>query len=141
MQKDAQGLNTIKRTETNELQISLYVDNLAGPKEVAIAVKKLSTAFKNEGKGFWNLLAERIMANNFTEKRLADAVGNVLDNFRYKELNIADVISFDRRVKLYSAREYMDAQSSGIHMTEFEKREIDGRCFFVLKDDLIRTYR
>lgn len=53
-------------------------------------------------KEFANVLSERIYANNFTEERIRDAVAYVLDNFRYKQPTIADVISFDKRVKVYS---------------------------------------
>ena len=56
-------------------------------------------------KDFWNLLAERIFENGFTEQRINDAVNKILDNFQYKELNISDIIRFDRRKKLYTASE------------------------------------
>ena len=87
-------------------------------------------------KAFFDVLAERIIENDFTEKRLIDAVSHVIDNFHYKELNIADVIQFDRRVKLYTGEEYMSAQMSGKQPSEFEKRTIDGTMYFVLKTDL-----
>ena len=88
---------------------------------------------------FFNILAERIVENDFTEKRLIDAVNYVIDSFPYKEINIADIIKFDRCVKLYTGKEFMSAQMSGIHPYEFEMREIDGVKYWILKSDLIKA--
>lgn len=125
------------RQTPNGAELSIYTDTQAEPKEIAIAVKKLSVAFPRQHLDFWTLLAERIWAKGFSITRLKEAIEYVLDNFQYKELNIADIIKFDRRVKLYSGREFVKAQMSGIHPSEFERREIDGVIFWVLKEDLI----
>jgi hypothetical protein len=130
------GQNLIRQTP-NGAELSIYTDTQAEPKEIAIAVKKLSVAFPRQHLDFWTLLAERIWAKGFSITRLKEAIEYVLDNFQYKELNIADIIKFDRRVKLYSGREFVKAQMSGIHPSEFERREIDGVIFWVLKEDLI----
>lgn len=45
------------------------------------------------------------MENKFTDQRLKDAVGYLIDNFQYKKPNIADLIRFDKRVKLWSYNE------------------------------------
>ncbi|MCL2651555.1 MAG: hypothetical protein FWD60_11100 [Candidatus Azobacteroides sp.] len=90
-------------------------------------------------KEFWLILAERISANNFTSERLKQSVEHILDNFQYKELNIADVIKFDRRVKLYSGKEFMLMQMQGIHPSEFEKRVIDDIFYWVKKVDLLNA--
>ena len=87
--------------------------------------------------GFWNILTERIIANNFTKERIKQAVEYVIDNFQYKELNVADIIRFDRRIKLYTGGEYVLMQVKGAKSTEFEKRIINGTVYFVKKDDLL----
>ncbi|KAA6324380.1 hypothetical protein EZS27_026288 [termite gut metagenome] len=78
-----------------------------------------------------------MLENEFTAKRLEEAVNHVLDNFQYKELNVSDIIKFDRRVKLYTGNEFVKAQMSGIHPSEFERREIDGTLYWVKKVDLL----
>ena len=87
--------------------------------------------------GFFTLLTEFIKKDGFTAKRLEDAVNHVIMNFAYKELNISDVIRYDRRVKLYSGREYENAQINGADPSEFERREIKGVNYFVRKSDTI----
>lgn len=87
---------------------------------------------------FFNLLSERIIANDFTENRLIDAINHVIDNFAYKELNISDVIRFDRKIKLYTYPEVSDLVTAGkASFSDFEIREINGKTFRVKKSDLI----
>lgn len=60
------------------------------------------TAFPRMSNEFFILLSEYILKENFTEERLRDAVDKIICNFQYKELNISDIISFDKRIKLYT---------------------------------------
>ena len=88
-------------------------------------------------KEFFVLLSEFILTENFTEKRLKDAVNHIIKNFQYKELNISDIIKFDKRVRLYTGNEFMNAQMNGVHCSEFEKRVIDNTVYWVKKVDLL----
>lgn len=101
-------------------------------------MKRLELAFPKMERGFFDLLAERIIANGFTASRLKDAVNHVLDNFQYKELNISDIIRFDRRVKLYTYSEFSQLAIEGKYKwDDFEKRKINGTNYWVKKADLI----
>jgi hypothetical protein len=128
--------NPIRSDADGSLSVSHYEGNILAPADIALAVKKLSVAFPRMGGDFWNLLAERIRANGFTAERLKHAVDHVVDNFRYKELNISDVVSYDRRVRLYTGREFENAQMKGVHPSEFERRTIGDVLYFVKKTDL-----
>lgn len=100
-------------------------------------MKRLQTAFPKMGQDFFNLLAERLIDNGFSSKRLKHAVNYVLDNFNYKELNIADIIRFDKRVKLYTYNDVCRMVSKGeASFSDFEMREINGKCYRVKKSDL-----
>jgi aspartyl/asparaginyl-tRNA synthetase len=72
---------------------------------VARSMRKLQSAFPKQSKEFFNVLAERLIANGFTDQRLTDAVNNLIDNFKFKELNIADIVKFDKKMKLYNYKE------------------------------------
>ena len=120
------------------MAVSLYRDAEPSPTEVAVSMKRLQVAFPKMEPAFFNLLAERIMGNGFTASRLKDAVNHVIDNFQYKELNISDIIRFDRRAKLYTYSEVCQLVTSGKAVWEdFEKREINGTVFRIKKTDLI----
>lgn len=94
-------------------------------------------AFPKMENEFFNLLSERVRANKFTTKRLNDAINHLIDNFNYKELNIADIVKFDKKVKLYSYNDVCKMVSKGeASFTDFAIKEIDGTHYRVKKTDL-----
>ena len=126
-------------------EISLYTGSVATPREIAVEMGRLKVAFPQQGDEqdkenrniFFNLLAERVLANGFSAERLRDAVNMAIDKFVYKRLNIADIISYDKRVKLYTYGELADQVSNGrATMADFEIREIRGNKYWVKKTDL-----
>ena len=98
------SLGELRKTQSSN-ELSLYEGSLSDM-GVAKNMRKLQRAFPKQNKEFFNVLAERLIANGFTDERLTDAVNNVIDNFQYKELNISDIVKFDKKIKLYN---YSDA--------------------------------
>lgn len=92
---------------------------------------KLKIAFPSRSDEFFNVLAERIVANGFTDRRLKDAVSKVIDSFSFKEFNVSDIVSFDKRVKLYTYSELGDMISKGYRMEDFEIKKVDGKNFWI----------
>ncbi len=70
--------------------------------QIAVSVRKLSVAFPQMSAAFFNLLTERIAKTGMTARRLDYAVNHVIDNFTYKQLNVADVLSVDVKCRLLS---------------------------------------
>ena len=125
-----------RKTASNE--ISLYEGGMLTDTCIAISLKKLKEAFPRMQPAFFNLLSERIIVNGFSDKRLADAVNNVIDNFEYKELNVSDIIKFDRKVKMHTYAEVAAMVTAGkATFEDFEKREINGNVLRILKTDLL----
>jgi len=88
-------------------------------------------------KEFFVLLTEFIIKEGFTKERLSDAVNNVIATFKYKEINISDIISYDKRVKLYTYSEVTSLVTQGkASFGDFEIRKVDGKKYRVLKSDL-----
>lgn len=126
------------KNSNGEMSVSLYNGRSADPNEIAVGMKRLKVAFPKMDNAFFNLLAERVMDNGFSSERLKHAINHVLDNFQYKELNISDIIRFDKRVRLYSYNEVCVLVSKGqASFTDFEKREINGIVYRVLKSELL----
>ncbi|MDR0384528.1 MAG: hypothetical protein LBH60_00450 [Prevotellaceae bacterium] len=115
--------------------VSLYTDSLASPDEIVTAISRLKIAFPKMGIRFFAILSEFIIKHEFTGKRLTDAVDHVISDFQYKELNISDIIRFDRRKRLYTYNEMCTMIHKGEARTtdDFVKREIDGKLFWVKK--------
>ena len=122
-----------KKTQSNH-EMSLYKGTLT---DVGIAknMRRLQSAFPKQGKEFFNLLAERLIANGFTDDRLTDAVNNVIDNFRYKELNISDIVQFDNRVKLlsYSQACWFVTERGYACGKEIHRMEVDGNTYWAIQ--------
>lgn len=97
-----------KSSNGGNAEMSLYRRGTVSPEVLGTEIKKLQTAFPARGDDFFNLLAERIVANGFSDQKLKDAVAKCIDTFSYKEINISDIIGYDRRVKLYTYGEMCD---------------------------------
>ena len=83
---------------------------------------------------------EFILKEKFTQKRLEDAVNHVIANFQYKELNIFDIIKFDRRIKLYTYNEVCELVTTNkARFEDFEIRKIENQTFRVRKTDLLQV--
>jgi chemotaxis regulatin CheY-phosphate phosphatase CheZ len=121
-----------RKTQANEL--SLYQGSLSD-RGVAKNIRKLQSAFPKQSKEFFNVLAERLIANGFTDDRLTDAVNNVIDNFKFKELNIADIVHFDKKMKLYTYKEACKLVTEGGYEfgKDLQRISVDDKVFWTLK--------
>ena len=105
----------------------------------AMAIKKLTIAFPNQSRDFFLLLVERMLANDFSAQRCSDAINWLMDNFAYKQINIADVIKFDKKRKVYTYGQ-MCAKLVCNGGTEkdtdsFRKVQIDGQTYWYLPSE------
>lgn len=133
MQKESPGPNIRKA----EAEISIYIDQAATNEEVAIGLARLKSAFPKMELPFFNLLAERLKENNFSGERLKDSVNHVIDNFQYKELNVSDIVRFDRKAKLYTYKEASIMVTERLcDFEDFQTMEIKGARYWIMKKDI-----
>ena len=126
----------ILKNSSGENELSLYCGELT-PTVILQSINKLKVSFPRMSEEFFNILSERIVVNDFCDDRLVDAVGYVLDNFQYKELNVSDVIKFDKRTRLYSYNDVCNLVTKGqAAFSDFEVREVNGECYRIKKADL-----
>lgn len=52
--------------------------------------------------GFYDILMDRLRANNFSDERLNDSVNYVIDTCTYHTPTIAQFISFDKKVRMFT---------------------------------------
>jgi len=91
-------------TQSNN-ELSVYKDKLT-TKGVITNVAKIKKSFPGLPIGFYQVFDERLKANNFTDERLTDAVNHVIDTCVYPQPTIAQFISFDKRIKVYTYSQY-----------------------------------
>lgn len=120
-------------------QVSIYHKGAKATQEQLIRnIAKLEMAFPKMQRDFFKILLERIDANNFSNKRLENAVNYVIDKFQYKELNVADIISWDRKINIYTYEQICNLIHKSMikGFEDTETREINGTKYWVLKRDL-----
>jgi len=81
------------------MTVSVYAGELT-TKNWIDNVKRLKKTFPGLTEGFYDVLAERLTDNMFSDQRLTDAVKHVIDTCIYPTPTIAQFISFDRRIEL-----------------------------------------
>ena len=120
------------KTEVSE--ISFYRGEIATKQEVFSELKKLKAAFQDVNDDFIIVLIDRLTANGFTKKRVQDAIGKIIDTCVYPKPRVADIISFDKRVKTYSYSEVATKCSQFKPAFEsYERVEIDGKWRYIEK--------
>ena len=117
-------------------EITLYNDKQANVITIATELRKLQAVFPALDNDFISILAERIKSNGFTDQRLKDAIGNVIDNFTYQKPNISDIIRFDKKIKLYNAAETSKmVTDEGYRYEDFSHYHRNGQLFWIKKTD------
>ena len=125
-------------SEVRKGEISIYRGELS-PNVIAEQTLKLTTVFPALRDEFINVLIERIVANGFTNERLIDAVDNLIDNFKYPNPSVADIVGFDCRIKLYSHSDYSNEIFSKKAVdADFCLHWIEDRLFWVKISDCER---
>jgi hypothetical protein len=131
MPKSQNSLQSILPATTNN-SISIYQDELNVPFAISQTLR-LKKAFPNLPEGFYDILLERVKETGFTDKRLKDAIDTLIDNFIYPTPAIANIISFDKRVKLHSHSDVCDLVAKGNIWDEFSKVKMKGKFFWISK--------
>jgi hypothetical protein len=104
-------VNTSISRKDNE--ISVYRGSLTDS-NIVIELAKAKIAFPALPVDFFNMLSDRLKANGFTDDRLRDAVDHVIDTCLYPTPTIANFISFDKKIKLYTYDEYCKFCAEGV---------------------------
>jgi hypothetical protein len=118
---------------TKDNSISIYKDEFT-VKNAIDQFKKLKMAFPQLPAGFYDVLMDRVKENGFTDQRLKDSINKLIDNFTYPNPSIANIISFDKRVKLNSYSELIEIQNrTGRAFEDYCKIKKNGKLFWISK--------
>lgn len=127
-----QSLN--QKEGDNRTEISIYSGPVATQEEIKSEVKKLMAAFPEVKTDFLIVLVERMIDKNFTKERVKEAINHVIDTNPYQRPSIANIISFDRKIKVYTYSEISQKCYPGYSAFDhFEKIEIEGRNRYIEK--------
>ena len=131
LQKSSQAL-----TKTNdEYSITTYTGELT-QENVVRNFARIKACFPAISPEFYKVLMERIKEKGFSDDRLSDSVNNLIDNFQYPNPTLANILSFDKRVKILDYNQVCNL----IHKQEaafdnFSKIFIGEKMFYVRTSD------
>lgn len=131
----------IEKTDKNELFISTYRDSIATNLDIRDSFNMLNSAFPNafrnneEKEKFYMVLSSRIISNKFTKKRLYDSINYLIDKKAgFRDIHISDIISWDKKRKLYTYKEYCKYCTShtGFELEHIQKIKIDNILYWLI---------
>lgn len=129
------SLPNISPQITREDSISVYRDSFSVSNAID-QFKKLKQAFPQLPAGFYELLIERIKENGFTDQRLKDAINYLVDNFNYPVPTIANVVGFDKRVKLLTYGQLIEVHDrTGRAFEDYCSIKKNGKYFWISKSE------
>jgi hypothetical protein len=132
-----ESLLQISETDSTGLSLSLYSAKQATTEQYLQAVARLKAAFPKMTDNFFTVLTEQLVLNKVNSNRLRDAVDWLICNHKYKEISVADVMSYDSKIKLHTYTAVCDMVTSGRQsMQDFKRVKIKGRVFWALTSDL-----
>ncbi len=116
---------------------------MATPNDVLVAVNKLMVAFPKMANYFWELLSQRISERGMTAAELDYAVNEVIDNFNYQNLTIADILKQgkEKRFKLRTYEAMLsECNRNGTTTNDYcavKVRNIDKPCWVSKADKVL----
>lgn len=97
--------------------------------QIDTATTQLAIAFPQMSPTFWGLLGKRIAEKGITADRLSYAVNQVIDNFTYQRLTIADILGekTDRKFRVLSyAQMLVECAKNGCTTDDYAPVKIGG---------------
>ena len=117
-----------------EFYLSLYRDlPPARGDEIANECSRIQAAFPQLPPTFFLILTQRIVEKKIPIRQITDAVNNLIDNFRYPTPTVADVIGFDKKVKVYTHPEVVAMLNKGFEFSDFEKISLNEKVRWIMK--------
>lgn len=115
--------------------ISIYSGSLS-TENTAKGVAKIKAAFPSLTPEFYSVLLERLIEKKFNDERFINAVNSLIDNCQYPTPTLANILSFDKRIKVYSYSEMSNIVMSGTKsQSDFAKIKINGKIFWIKLSD------
>ena len=123
------GLLLHQLAKSGSSEVSIFQDQPATLAQLESATAQLAVAFPQMSPEFWSLLGKRIVERRISGKRLEYAVNQVIDNFTYQRLTIADILGdkTDKKYRIFSHTEMADEVSrTGGTTSDFAPLRIEG---------------
>lgn len=123
--------------DNGKIELSLYVAGLPSEAVLNKAIERLKVAFPYQNIQFFDLLRERVVVHKFSDERLRDAIDDVIDNYNYKTLTIANIIGYNKTIPIYTLKQKVAIVNSYTmekrNPPDFETLTIDNVIYYAIK--------
>lgn len=100
---------------------------------------KIKASFSQLPPNFYIILASRLKEKLFSDQQLIDAVNNVIDTCVYPVPTIANFLSFNKKIRLFTYQEMLkkvhDSGGDPGIWDYHDKKKIEGITFWYLKSE------
>jgi hypothetical protein len=129
------------KTDNGERSLSLYNDAPAGEADWAVQALRITSVFPEAGGNapFMAELSKAVVRKKMTARQLSDAVDNLIETCKYPRFSIAEVVGYDKKVRLYDYDEYCGMCHPGMPADTFESVQVDDVTYFAKKADLVNA--
>jgi hypothetical protein len=149
MAQQSTSLQKLSRGVQQELkqsnQLSIYGLGEVSALTLAACVSEIKKAFPELPNGWYDVLEKMLDGEGFTNERLIDATKALIRTCPYPKPTIANLIGFDKRVKVYTYPELLEHKKDSSAIERREYLESFGRINFFgmlrfAKNDDIKLY-
>lgn len=127
----------IQVREDGSFELSVYQDDALTMDVLQEGLTTISAVFPKTSEAVLLLTTRLVMKNEFTNQQFRDAIDHLITNYHYPEFKPADILSFDKKVKLYTYSEVSSMVTSGVaEFSDFILKNIGGESFRIKKSDL-----
>jgi hypothetical protein len=129
-----QVLQKSTESSTQFTELSLYREQPpAHPDHVKNECKRLQSCFPQIPTGMVVVMAQRVLAKQMSAQQLTDAIDNLIDNYKYPVPTVAEVLSWDKKVKLYTHAEVVKEIPQGFEFSAYDMVTINDQKRWIRK--------
>lgn len=139
--------NSFEPGQTDNREISLYGHGKVSPTALAHGIALIKRAFPKLVIGWYKVLEDMIDEEGFTDERFRDAIKNLIKTCPYPEPTIANVLGYDKKIKIFNHYELMEKHKTDFYPgTKFDLRNfyeainISGQLRYVRKEDFSEAF-
>ena len=123
-------------------EVSLYKPGEVSAEAFAHGARRIKDAFPKLPANWYSVLEEMIDEERFDDLKFKDAVINLIKTCPYPEPTIANILGYDKKVRIYSYQELLEKHNKDHYPgTKFSMDQVyqsinlDGMCMYVKKQD------
>jgi hypothetical protein len=116
-------------------ELSIYKPDKPTQDVLAWGLKTLQACYPDTNAIVFDILLDRFKANQWGNKKIKDAINHLIETHVYKTINPANILTFDRKRKLYSYNQMIEMVNKfGAQVWDkHDKENINGRIWYFEK--------